>query len=168
VSGLPASGSALWAFLWLGGPFEVSDTVPIGLFALCIGAVSLFAISGRSILGSASGSLLNPMGMTDSLKIGSIGGVAAALVLAALVVKSGHSGLALTLFFIGMAGMPPSVQTGRHGCAAAAAGAVANAGHGKAPRSSGRGDANPISADARRRHGFHHTGPCRCFQNHRP
>lgn len=99
------SGSALWAFLWLGGPFEVSDTVPIGLFALCIGAVSLFAISGRSILGSASGSLLNPMGMTDSLKIGSIGGVAAALVLAALVVKSGHSGLALTLFFIGMAGI---------------------------------------------------------------
>ena len=79
--------------------------MPIGLFALCIGAVSLFAISGRSILASASGSLLNPIEMTDSLKVGSIGGVAASLVLAALVVKSGHSGLALTLFFIGMAGI---------------------------------------------------------------
>jgi len=98
-------GSALWSFLWLGGPFEAADVVPIGLFALCIGAISLFAISGRSILASASGSLLNPMGMTDSLKIGSIGGVAASLVLAALVVKSGHSSMALTLFFIGMAGV---------------------------------------------------------------
>ncbi|CAN0431470.1 unnamed protein product, partial [Phaeothamnion confervicola] len=98
-------GSALWSFLWLGGPFEGADIVPIGLFALCIGAVSLFAISGRSILTSASGSLLNPMGMTESLKVGSIGGVAASLVLAALVVKSGHSGLALTLFFIGMTGI---------------------------------------------------------------
>lgn len=96
-------GSALWSFLWLGGPFEAADIVPIGLFALCIGGVSLFAISGRSILESSSGSLLNPMGMTDSLKIGSIGGVAASLVLAALVIKSGHSGSALILFFIGMA-----------------------------------------------------------------
>jgi uncharacterized membrane protein len=98
-------GSALWSFLWLGGPFERADIVPIGLFALCVGAISLFAISGRSILASASGSLLNPMGMTDSLKVGSIGGFAASLVLAALVVKSGHSGLALMLFFIGMAGI---------------------------------------------------------------
>ncbi len=98
-------GSALWSFLWLAGPFEAADTVAIGLFALCIGAVSLFAVSGRAILASASGSLLNPVGMTDSLKIGSIGGVAASLVLAALVVKSGHSGLALALFFIGMAGI---------------------------------------------------------------
>ena len=53
-------GSALWSFLWLGGPFEGADIVPIGLFALCLGAVSLFAISGRNILASASGSLLNP------------------------------------------------------------------------------------------------------------
>ena len=98
-------GSALWSFLWLGGPFKGADIMPIGLSALCIGAVSLFAISGRSILESSSGSLLNPMGMTDSLKIGSIGGVAATLVLAALVIKSGHSGSALTLFFIGMAGI---------------------------------------------------------------
>jgi uncharacterized membrane protein len=98
-------GSALWSFLWLGGPYEGADIVPIGLFALCIGAVSLFGVSGRSILASASGSLLNPMGMTDSLKVGSIGGVAASLVLAALVVKSGHSASALTLFFIGMAGV---------------------------------------------------------------
>ena len=109
-------GSALWSFLWLGGPFEGADIVPIGLFALCIGAVSLFAISGRSILASASGSLLNPMGMTDSLKIGSIGGVAASLVLAALVVKSGHSGLGPHAVFHrhGRHCRPLMVQAGRH------------------------------------------------------
>ncbi len=91
--------------------------MPIGLFALCIGAVSLFAISGRSILASASGSLLNPMGMTDSLKVGSIGGVAASLVLAALVVKSGHSGLGPHAVFHrhGRHCRPLMVQAGRHG-----------------------------------------------------
>ena len=112
------SGSALWALLWLGGPFEASDIVPIGLFALCIGAVSLFAISGRSILASASGSLLNPMGMTDSLKIGSIGGVAA-------VAGSGGSrrekrpfrpGPHPVLHRHGRHCRPLVVQTGRHGC----------------------------------------------------
>ncbi len=99
------AGSALWSFLWLGGPFESADILPIGLFAFCVGAVSLFAISGRSILASNTGSLLNPVNMTPPLKIGSVGVVAAALVLAALVLKSDHSGTALILFFIGMAGV---------------------------------------------------------------
>ncbi len=98
-------GSALWSFLWIGGPFEAADILPLGLFALCIGAISIFAISGRAILASETGSLLNPMGMTDSLKIGSVGVVAGSLVLAALVLKSDHAGAALVLFFIGMAGV---------------------------------------------------------------
>ena len=96
-------GSALWSFLWIGGPFEAADILPLGLFALCIGSISIFAISGRAILVSDTGSLLNPMGMTESLKIGSVGVVAASLVLAALVLKSDHAGAALVLFFIGMA-----------------------------------------------------------------
>ena len=58
-------GSALWSFLWIGGPFEIVDILPLGLFALCIGAISIFAISGRAILASNTGSLLSPMGMTE-------------------------------------------------------------------------------------------------------
>lgn len=96
-------GSALWSFLWIGGPFEAADMLPLGLFALSIGAISIFAISGRAILASETGSLLNPMGMTETLKIGSVGVVAASLVLAALVLKSDHAGVALVLFFLGMA-----------------------------------------------------------------
>ena len=96
-------GSALWSFLWIGGPFEAADILPLGLFALCIGAISIFAISGRAILASETGSLLNPMGMTESLKIGSVGVVAASLVLATLVLKSDHAAAALILFFVGMA-----------------------------------------------------------------
>ena len=84
-------GSALWSLLWIGGPFEAADILPLGLFALSIGAISIFAISGRAILASETGSLLNPVGMTDSLKIGSVGVVAASLVLAALVLKSDHA-----------------------------------------------------------------------------
>lgn len=97
------AGSALWAFLWLGGPFETADILPLGLFALALGAISIFAISGRTILASETGSLLNPVGMTAPLKIGSIGIVAASLVLAALVFKCDHAGVGLILFFIGMA-----------------------------------------------------------------
>ena len=96
------AGSALWAFLWLGGPFESADILPLGLFALALGGMSLFAISGRSILASETGSLLNPVGMTEPLKIGSVGVVAASLVLAALVFKCDHAGAGLLLFFIGM------------------------------------------------------------------
>ena len=96
-------GSALWSFLWIGGPFEAADILPLGLFALGVGAISIFAISGRAILASKTGSLLNPMGMTEPLKIGSVGVVAASLVLAALVLKSDHAAAALILFFIGMA-----------------------------------------------------------------
>jgi uncharacterized membrane protein len=99
------AGSALWSLLWLGGPFEAADILPLGLFALCTGAISLFAISGRAILREDTGSLLNPVNMTAQLKTGSVGVVAASLVLAALVLKSDHAGTALMLFFIGMAGV---------------------------------------------------------------
>lgn len=97
------AGSALWSLLWIGGPFEAADILPLGLFALSIGAISIFAISGRAILASDTGSLLNPAGMADSLKIGSVGVMAASLVLATLVLKGDHAATALILFFTGMA-----------------------------------------------------------------
>jgi uncharacterized membrane protein len=99
------AGSTLWSFLWLGGPFETADIVPIGLFAIGIGAVSLLAIKGRSILESNTGSLLDPLTMTEPLRIGAVGVVVGALILAALVLKSDHAGSALLLFFLGMAGI---------------------------------------------------------------
>ena len=97
------AGSALWSILWLAGPFETVDIVPLGLFAMALGAVSLLAISGRGILASETGSLLNPRGMTEPLRIGAVGCIAAALVLAALVLTCDHANSALILFFIGMA-----------------------------------------------------------------
>ena len=99
------AGSALWSFLWLGGPFETIDILPLGLFAICVGVIALFAISGRAILARETGSLLNPVNMSVALKLGSVGVVAASLVLAALVLKSDHASTALVLFFVGMAGV---------------------------------------------------------------
>jgi uncharacterized membrane protein len=97
------AGSTLWSFLWLAGPMQSADVVPFGLFALALGGISLFAISGRGILASETGSLLNPTGMTVPLKIGTAGVIAAALVLAALVIERQHFNMALVFFFIGMA-----------------------------------------------------------------
>ena len=97
------AGSALWSILWLGGPFETADIVPLGLFALVLGGIALFAISGRAILAPETGSLLNPAAMTTPLKIGTVGVIAGCLVLAALVVRSEHANPALFLFIVAMA-----------------------------------------------------------------
>jgi uncharacterized membrane protein len=97
------AGSAIWSLLWIGGPYKVTDVTPVGLFALCFGALSLLGVSGRAILKSDAGSLLDPLHMSVQLKLGSVGAAAASLVLAALVFKSGHAATALVLFFAGMA-----------------------------------------------------------------
>ena len=97
------AGSAIWSLLWIGGPYEMTDVTPIGLFALCFGAMALLGVSGRAILKSDAGSLLDPLHMSVQLKLGSVGAAAASLVLAALVFKSGHAAAALMLFFAGMA-----------------------------------------------------------------
>ncbi len=97
------AGSAIWSLLWIGGPYKVTDVTPIGLFALCFGALALLGVSGRAILKSDAGSLLDPLHMSIQLKLGSVGAAAASLVLTALVFKSGHATSALLLFFAGMA-----------------------------------------------------------------
>ncbi len=96
------AGSAIWSLLWFEGPFEAVDTLPLGLFALCVGAISIFAVKGRAILGSDMGSLLNPIGMAEQLKLGSAGVLAGSLILAALVFQSDHAPLSLMLFFLGL------------------------------------------------------------------
>ena len=96
------AGSALWSLLWLGGPFEAADTFPLGLFAIAFAAISIFGILGRDVLKAETGSLLNPVGMSHALRIGSVGVAAGALVLAAVVFRTAHAQDALTLFFLGM------------------------------------------------------------------
>jgi uncharacterized membrane protein len=97
------AGSALWEFLWLAGPYQQGDTAALGLCALAFGAIAMFGISVRDVLSQASGSLQKPMTMSQPLMIGATGMSVAALVLATLVVRSGHDALALALFFTGMA-----------------------------------------------------------------
>ena len=95
--------SAAWALLWLNGPYEAADTLPIQLFALTLGATAFFAISGLSIFKAENGSLLSPLSMTLPLQIASSGVAAASIVLAAVVFKSEHAPLALGMFLMGMA-----------------------------------------------------------------
>ena len=100
------AGAALWALLWLkGGVFELADVAPVGLFGLALGGIAVFAISGRAILAEGSGTLLAPKLMRLPLVVAVAGLASAALVLAVLVGESDHAGLALVLFFAGMAGL---------------------------------------------------------------
>ena len=97
------AGSAAWAFLWLAGPYQPDDTMALGLFALAFGAIAMLGLSVKNVLSEASGSLQNPFNMSQPMMIGATGMAVAALVLATLVLKSGHGGAALVLFFAGMA-----------------------------------------------------------------
>ncbi len=100
------AGSALWALLWLkGGPFEMADIAPIGLFGLALGGIATFAVSGRAILEEVSGTLLSPKLMIMPLVVAVAGLATAALVLAVLAGESDHAALALVIFFAGMAGL---------------------------------------------------------------
>ncbi len=98
------AGSGIWALLWIGGGvYEPSDRIPIGLFALLLGAIAVFGIRGLDILDTGSGSLKRPGSMTQPLIAGIAGIAVAAGVLAFLVGQSDHSALALALFFLGTA-----------------------------------------------------------------
>jgi uncharacterized membrane protein len=97
------AGSAAWSFLWLAGPYQLEDTIALGLFALAFGTIALFGMSLKDVLSETSGSLQNPVQMSGPLMIGATGVAVASLVLATLVLRSGHSGSALVLFFAGMA-----------------------------------------------------------------
>ncbi len=118
------AGSALWALLWLGGGvFETADIPAIGLFALALGGIASFAITGRAILEEESGTLLTPRLMAQPLRIAVTGLAAAALILAVLVDESEHATLALVIYFAGMAGLVALAWV-KHGLALLAPGAA--------------------------------------------
>lgn len=97
-------GSTLWTALWMNGGFFVpNQSISIGVFALVMGAASVFVPRGRQILQAEMGSLADPQAMQPPMWIAVAGCAASTLLLAALVVNSQHHVLALLLFAIGMA-----------------------------------------------------------------
>lgn len=101
--GYAAVGStATWALLWING-VSLNPTLPIGIFALALGAAATLVPRGREILNADMGNLLNAKSVTPPLGVAIAGLVAGGCVLAALVAQSGHAATPLTLFAIGMA-----------------------------------------------------------------
>jgi uncharacterized membrane protein len=88
--GYAAVGStAAWALLWING-VSLNPTLPIGIFALALGAAATLVPRGREILNADMGNLLDAKSVTPPLGVAIAGLVAGGCVLAALVVQSGH------------------------------------------------------------------------------
>ncbi len=97
-------GALVWSLLWInGGPFLLADIVPIGLFALALGAAATLMVEGRSILSDESGNLSEPAKMSHALRLAVCGMGAASAILAAQVFEAAHTFTALFIFAIGMA-----------------------------------------------------------------
>ncbi len=96
-----ASGTA-WAMLWIGDKGAV-PSLPIGIFALAIGAAATWVPRGRGILAESMGSLWDSKTIAPPLGVAIAGCVASGIVLSALTVQSGHAWLPLAMFTIGMA-----------------------------------------------------------------
>ena len=99
-------GSLFWALLWTGGAvMERADTLPIGLFAMALGGLSVFLLKGMGIFEEDSGSLLHADRLSQPLAIATLGMAAGGTILAYLVHRSDHNALSLALFALGMAGI---------------------------------------------------------------
>ena len=85
------AGSAIWALLWINGPFVPEDTLAIGLFAHALGLIAFFGLGRKA---------------ADAMPqraIGLVGLGVGAVLLAVLVHKTDHGELSLLLFFAAMA-----------------------------------------------------------------
>jgi uncharacterized membrane protein len=91
-----------WALMWLNG-YGAGSVLAIGIFALAIGAAAIWVPRGRSILDESQGSLWDAASVSPLLGVAIAGCAAMAVLLSALVVRSGHAPVALTLFALGMA-----------------------------------------------------------------
>jgi len=85
------AGSAVWALLWINGPFIPADVLAIGLFAHALGIIAFFGL-GRKAADAMPQRAIGLAGL----------GVEVVL-LAALVHKTAHGELSLLLFFAAMA-----------------------------------------------------------------
>jgi uncharacterized membrane protein len=98
------AGSFAWTLLWIkGGPFEMADVWPVGIFALYLGLTSFFGIRGLRILQEESGTLSVPASITAPLSVGLTGLAASTVLLGLLLDHMNHAAPALLLFAIAMA-----------------------------------------------------------------
>ena len=88
---LALAGSAVWTMLWVESRFIADDTLPVGLFALSLGFVSFFGLSGSTPPPSRAP-------FAQRLVLGLVGLAIAFLLMAEVVDASGHSELSLALF----------------------------------------------------------------------
>jgi uncharacterized membrane protein len=95
-------GATVWALLYLqSNIFERADALPIGLFALVMGALATFLIAGRGILSAEAGSF-RAFGKSGApFQIAALGLGAAMLVLGNLAVATEHATEALVLLLAG-------------------------------------------------------------------
>ncbi len=101
---LAIAGALVWSLLWINdGPFTVADIIPIGVFALALGAAATWLLEGRAILSDESGNLSEPAKMSHALRLAMCGMGAASVILAAQVFEAAHSFTSLLMFAIGMA-----------------------------------------------------------------
>jgi uncharacterized membrane protein len=117
-------GSLAWSILWVGSSvMEVADRLPVGLFALALGAVATLIPVGRAILDDSQGSLLAPQAMSNPLKLATFGMAAGAIILAHMVFQASHATTTLVLFALGMAAVAVFgwLKRGHTGAAIAAA-----------------------------------------------
>lgn len=99
-------GGTAWALLWIrGGLFAAPDTMPVGIFAVVLGAAAVFGLRGRSILSDETGSLSEPRSVVPTLQVALAGLAAALIVLAVLVAETRHAPLALAFMVLMVAGI---------------------------------------------------------------
>lgn len=100
---LAIAGATGWSLLWVHGLASAGgDVLPIGLFALALGAAATLLLEGRKIFAAEGGSLFSPASMSHALRLAACGMAAAALILAGQVFETAHSFSALALFAVGM------------------------------------------------------------------
>jgi uncharacterized membrane protein len=100
---LAIAGALAWSMLWINeGPFEMADVLPVGLFALALGAASTLLLEGKKIFSDESGNLSSPKNMSNPLRLAFCGMASASTILAAQILQSRYAFVALIVFATGM------------------------------------------------------------------
>ncbi|MBG1231694.1 DUF2339 domain-containing protein [Aestuariivirga litoralis] len=98
--------SFLWSMLWLTSQgMDETSTWVIGLFALALGTISVFAVNPRKVFSAASGTIESLDKAAPELVLALAGMAAGALILGSMLPISLFALKAVILFGIGMAGV---------------------------------------------------------------
>ncbi len=93
------AGTLLWSMLWISGPFQTADLWPIGLSAILLGLITMFALQGPRILSNAAE---DEPAQTPALALAAAGQGAGVAVLVLLALRTDHSTLGLSLLAAGL------------------------------------------------------------------